>query len=92
MKKPKPKAEAPAKPSLAPKEKLFLKLLRQMEELQEPYSLHTVAKLAGWKSADEAWLARDALVRKGYLQDGTRLAVIECPVITDAGLAAMSAA
>jgi len=82
----------PGRRTLAPKEKLFLRLMRQMEELQEPFSLHTIAKLAGWKTVDEAWLARDGLARKGYLEDGTRLAVIECPIITNAGLTALKAA
>lgn len=92
MRTPKTAPKANPRPRLAPNERLYLRLLQQMEEENELFSDQSITALAGWRSVEVAWAARDGLLRKGYLQDGRRLATIECPIITNAGLTALKPA
>lgn len=79
------------KTSLTKSEKKFLKALARMEKKQEPFTYRKIAELAGWKSVQMAFQTCDKLKLKGLLEDGARLALVDCPVTTNAGLAAIGA-
>lgn len=68
---------------LTPRQQQYLDAVRELEVAQQPFSYAAVGARIGLRSVGTSWQYRDALVAKGYLVDGERLAPVKCPVTTE---------
>jgi hypothetical protein len=73
-------------------EKIYLRVMKDLEEHQEPITDQSIVALAGWKSIATAWKLRASLLRKGYIEDGERLVRVRGPRISNRGRKAMKLA
>jgi hypothetical protein len=81
------KTKTPAEPrkELTAAQRRYMLALEKLEREQKPFTHRLMADMFKWKSHVNSWLFVERLIFKGALTPGSRLAFIDCPVITPLG-------
>ena len=75
---------APRKPLTAP-ERRYLSALKRMERDFELFTHRGICDVLGFRSVARSFQLMTALIEKGHVQAGARLALVEVPVTTAKG-------